>query len=76
MDFQNDSEKLDIFLILIGQFSSNNLYLHDFKILLDNNPLVLNIMKKNVAAQIFNEKISDNAEFFFVNLCGHKNSCE
>lgn len=57
MTFLNDSEKLDIFQILIGQLSSNNVCLHDFKILLDNNPLILNIMEKNEAEQIFKKKL-------------------
>lgn len=65
MSFQNVTNKLEEYKVLIGQSSSSNICLHDFKMLIDNNPFTLKIMKSEDSRQHYENYKDDNQQTVF-----------
>lgn len=65
MFFKNETPKLEKYHVLIGQSSSSNICLHDFKVMLDSNPLSIKIMEKDEAKRIFIKSEEENKNVVF-----------
>ena len=61
MTYQNNTENLEEFNLIIGQNSGSGICLHNFKILLDNNPLSLKLLEIEEARKNF-EIIKDDEQ--------------
>lgn len=60
MTYINETQILEDYQINIGKNSGGNICLHDYNIKIDNNPFIINIMKKEEAKQIFENKIAQD----------------
>ena len=65
MKFHNQKSELDDFTLLIGKNENSKICLHDFKVKIDENPFILQIMEVNEAKKIFEQKVSDNEQAVF-----------
>lgn len=65
MSFLNETQKLQDFDLVIGKSTNSNVCLHDFNIKINNNPFIINVMKKVEARELFEQKIQDNGQAVF-----------